>query len=580
MPNVCISREEITVSEMNISKNSAGEKSKYPVLFGLAHRVCDENGTWSVKIAWGRVAAFLALSAIILYSAVVLAIYVFMRYFKSYTEMTVVDAITMPFNRQAFREQMGDFNVNEAKEYFKNGKFREGYMSLVAGCGRNPKNLDGVKLLSELYLVSFRRSDRAVELLERSLPYGVNDIQYVRLYMKILMERAEDARLVGVAGKLLSMKTLKNEEVKLYLAMSLATIHAYHGNYAKSKEYITEYGLDKSLPGILRLSKNEWELGNRDAAIKILADGINFPKNKEAIYALLVNYYSAMKDYDTARRYSMLRSLENPFSMEQRMEYLDLLKKSGDTEAMKRDMEIFFKEYQDDNRSILYLANFVADIGDLKFMRRIYDLALQKNFSIAPYCLLLLETTINEGDYKSAVAFVEDIMKTKPKWKERHEDVVLCLRAVTYYAVGNLNMADILTNDIVKRNNIPVKVLISTARMFERLGGANNALKILERAVALYPSSQMALTRLIQTELRMGISTDMYTHVMRLIKMRRPPRELIADARNSICSDKFVYIAERDSIIKEIDYLMNNRASVFTEGENANNMQSESDFNF
>ena len=103
MPNVCIFREKITVSEMNISENSAGKKSKYPVLFGLAHRVCDENGTWSVKIAWGRVAAFLALSAIILYSAVVLAIYVFMRYFKSYTEMTVVDALTMPSNRQAFR---------------------------------------------------------------------------------------------------------------------------------------------------------------------------------------------------------------------------------------------------------------------------------------------------------------------------------------------------------------------------------------------------------------------------------------------------------------------------------------------
>jgi hypothetical protein len=58
-----------------------------------------------------------------------------------------------------------------------------------------------------------------------------------------------------------------------------------------------------------------------------------------------------------------------------------LLVACGDIEGVKRDMEIFFNNYQDDNRSMLYLANFAADIGDLKFMRRVYDLALRKDFT-------------------------------------------------------------------------------------------------------------------------------------------------------------------------------------------------------
>ena len=120
-------------------------------------------------------------------------------------------------------------------------------------------------------------------------------------------------------------------------------------------------------------------------------------------------------------------------------------------------------------------------------------------------------------------------------------------------------MADILINDITKRDSIPVKVLIATSRMFEKLGATDVSLRILDRAVALYPRHQLALTRLIQAELKVGISTNLHTHVMKLLKMRRPPRELIADARVSICSDKFIFASERDSIIKEIDVLMNNK---------------------
>ena len=56
-----------------------------------------------------------------------------------------------------------------------------------------------------------------------------------------------------------------------------------------------------------------------------------------------------------------------------------------------------------------------------------------------------------------------------------------------------------------------------------------------------------------------------------MLKMRRPPRELIADARKSICSDRFIFIAERDAIIKEIDYLMNKKSSVFTDSSQPNN---------
>ncbi len=548
--------------------NSTQKNSKYPVFFGIAQRVCMPNGAWTFEIVWRRLFAVLGIAALVGYFALSVVIFCFFKYFREYDEMTLLQAVKAPFTRTELRQTIGKYDIEKAKAYLKEGKYREAYTSLVSGNSRAPKNLEGCKLLAEFYTLLFKRPDRAIEVFERSLPYAIDDVQYLRMYIKILIDQTEDARVISVGNKLLSMPEMKNPEAKLYLAMALATVYAYHGNYVKSKEFITKYNLEKTLPGILRLSKNEWELGNRDAAIEILRKNISYPSNKEAIYALLVNYYIAMRDYDTARKYSMLRSLENPFSTEQRMEYLTLQKNSGDIEGVKRDMEIFYNNHQNDNRSMLYLANFAADIGDLPFMRRIYDLALRKDFPVAPYCLLLLETTINQGDYKGAVSFVEDIMNTKPKWKDRHDDVILCLRAVAYYAVGNSNMAEILINDVVKRNTIPAKVMVATARMFEKLGAQDVSLRILDRAVALYPRHQMALTRLIQAELRVGISTNLSEHVGKLLRMRRPPRELIADAQMSICSDKFIFAADRDKIIKEIDVLMNNKGNkAFTDAK-------------
>ncbi len=549
-------------------KNHKVEKSSYTSFWGMISRECDEKGHWSIKFVWSRVLVFFSMLGVLGYIALTIAIFCFFKYYREYSDMTLLDAVKVPFARAEHREKMGNYNIEKAKQYMKEGKFREAYTGFFIGCQRAPKNLEGRKILAEFFQYMFRRPDRAIETLEFGLVYAVNDIQYIRSYIQLLMKQTEDARVISVGGKLLQMPELTNPEVKMYLAMAMATVYAYHGNYTKSKEYIYKYKMEKTLPGILRLSKDQWELGNRAEAIKILADNINYPSNKEAIYAQLVNYYIAMKDYETARKYSMLRSLENPFSMEQRMEYMTLRRKSGDSEGVKFDMELFFNNYQNDHKSMLYLANFAADIGDLVFMRRIYDLALRKDFPMAPYCLLLLETTITHGDYKSAVAFVEDIIKTKPKWKERHEDVILCLRAVSYYAVGNSNMAEILINEIVATKTISVKVLIATARMFEKLNASDVSLRILTRAVELYPKHQLALTRLIRAELTVGISTNLHTHVSKLLKMRRPPRELISEARINICSDKFIFASERDSIIKEIDVLMNNKeGKAFTDSD-------------
>lgn len=559
------------------NKIVGGSKPNYSyALAGLAKRVQNPNGTWSFKILWGRVFIAFILFMALLWGAISSAIYCIFKYGRDYDEMTFYQALIAPLDMQAHRERIGEYNARKAKEYIKERKYREAYMSLANAVGRSPKNIEARQMLAEFNL-SFGRPDIALEIMEVGLIYATENTKYIRLYMRLLIDQNEDKRLVLVAERLLSKGNIKNPEVVAYLAMSLSSIYALHGNYDKSKEYLVKYKLDKTLPGILRLSKNEWEQGNRDAAIKVIADNFDYAHNKEPLYSLLVNYYTVMKDLDKARQYSMLRSIENPFSLEQRMEYLNLLKKSGDVENLKADLDKLFNQYKNNNKGMLYLANYAADNGDVELMRKIYDTAITNNFSIAPYCLLSLETMLTNGEYKAASDFAEEILKDKPMWIKRYEDVLSCLRAIAYYGIGNNNMADILLRDVVKRGTCSPKVLVATARRLDNLGGTLMAHRLLENTVDRYPRHQLALARLVQMEIKIGNSTNLEKHVLKLLQMRRPSRELIEDARRKLASDRFIFTRDRGRILAEIDGLIKNNTSFDLGGESESDRITDSD---
>ena len=120
------------------------------------------------------------------------------------------------------------------------------------------------------------------------------------------------------------------------------------------------------------------------------------------MYALLVNYYTAMGDIETARRYSVLRQAEDPFSVTQKLELIRLLEKSGDTQNLGKMLDEYFEINKANNVAMIHLANYAADKGDIKMMRKIYDNAIRQTFAPGRYCLLLLETMITNGDYAGA----------------------------------------------------------------------------------------------------------------------------------------------------------------------------------
>ena len=550
-------------NKIKIQKSNSAEAQ--PVLFGLMSRV-RKNNKWSFRVNWGRIAILIAVLALLAWTAVSATIYFVFKYSKGFDDMTVYDAAVAPFDMKAHREKVGNYNIEKALNILKSGKmsdFNEAFMNLAMGINRAPKNVEGRLQLSRIY-VAMGRPDIAIQKLEQGIMYSKDNLDFIRLYMRLLLDRMEDTKIIAVGEKLLAGGKgveVENQQVRAYIAMSMSSVYAMHGNYKKSEEYLKKYGLEKSLPGILRLSKNQWEMGNRDEAIKIIKDNFQYPSEKNPMYALLVNYYTAMGDIETARRYSVLRQAEDPFSATQKLELIRLLEKSGDAQSLSKMLDEYFELNKGNNVAMIHLANYAADKGDIKMMRKIYDNAIRQAFPSGTYCLLLLETMITNGDYAGAVKFSEDILKGKPSWTKRYEDVLSAIRSIAYYATGNANMSNILLYDVLKRSRISPKVLVATARRYDRLNAPMVAHSILEHAVNKFPRYQMALIRLVQNEIKIGDSTNIDKHILRLLQMRRPPRELITDVFNSLSSDRFIFVRDRKKILDEIESLKANNSS-------------------
>jgi len=544
------------MQESKTSNVSAKAPTKYPALFGLAYRYRAPNGAWLFGINYLRVAISVISLICLLWILLTVFIFVYIKHHKGWNNMSVLDAIEMPFNRGAVNEKYGEYDIQRAKDAMEQRNINAATKYLYSGLQRSPRNLEARKMLAKIYIAWYKRNDYAVTTLETAIPYAYNDFEYVRLYLSVLMELSEDAKIVAVGEKILEAPDLKSD-IKKYIAMTISNIYALHGNYTKSDENIKNYDLYDLSPAVIRLSRNQWEQGHREEAIKIAKDAIPRIRNPEPIYGVLMNYYTSLGNFDEARHYAILRSIEKPFEVKQRIEFLRILEKSGETERVNRELDTLYMQNSKNEKALLTIANFATDQRNITLMNKIYNSAIDNGFSLAPFTLLMVETLITSQKYKDALAISEEIVRKKPSWLNSYMDVFNCLRSAAYSGDGNAEMAGILINEVLKSKKVPPRTLITTAKRFSDMGDKVMAHKILSETVENNPRHQLALTRLIQIEILMGNSTNLDKHIFRLIQMRRPPRDLILEARKNLDSDLFIFTANREKVMEEIESLLN-----------------------
>ena len=117
--------------QMKVKNKNIAHNSEY-VLFGLFVRELNpETNVWRLKPNYKRITFAFVVFVALFWCACSITVYSFFKYVRGYEKMSIVDAFCVPFNIDKHRKNLGEFNIEKSKEFFKQKRFSDGFMALT-----------------------------------------------------------------------------------------------------------------------------------------------------------------------------------------------------------------------------------------------------------------------------------------------------------------------------------------------------------------------------------------------------------------------------------------------------------------
>lgn len=526
---------------------------KRQILFGFVVQHKDMDGQTKISVRWGRLIGTFTILAVLGWFALAGALYLHFKYNREFDQASYVKMLTLlPFGLEAHRVEMGNYHIERGLAEMKEGNYRDALRLLRLGVTRAPANLQGRLALAEFYEIALNRHDVATNLLLEGIELGgIEDTDYLKQTLRVLLYYQMDEEVQNLADKYLPDEP-ELTDINRILAFSAANANYLRGNYDLADNYTINYNLLESLEGVLLSAQISWERGNKIAAMTMMENSIKKFPNSEPLLLLLSRYHRELGEIDEARRYAMLRNLSNPLSAATRIELLYIYNQAGDFESEQRESERVLQQFRNDGPALQTLANFAADTGNIDLARRTYEEALENEYEINPFALLLVEAHLVDKDYQGAIDFSEELIKERPDWLSRRWALFSSLRAVASYGMDRPDLGEIYLQEFVDAKNNKSQTYIAVARRFTKIERYEQARKILTVAYEKAPTNQKILSELIRAELSVGNTENLNRLLSRLLQMRRPEMDLLVEAYTQLGSDRFIFTPNRQTLLLQL----------------------------
>ncbi len=523
------------------------------ILLGFVVQHKDLDGQTKISVRWGRLIGTFAILAVFGWFALAGALYLHFKYNREFDQASYVKMLTLlPFGLDAHRVEMGNFHIERGLAEMKEGNYRDALRLLRLGVARAPANLQGRLALAEFYEIALKRHDVATNLLLEGIELGgIEDIDYLKQTLRVLLHYQMDEKVQNLADKYLPDEP-ELTDINRMLAFSAANANYLRGNYDLADNYTINYNLLESLEGVLLSAQISWERGNKIAAITMMENSIKKFPNSEPLLLLLSRCHRELGEIDKARRYAMLRNLSNPLSAATRVELLYIYNQTKDFESEQRESERVLQQFRNDGPALQTLANFAADTGNIDLARRTYEEALENEYEINPFALLLVEAHLVDQDYQGAIDFSEELIKERPDWLSRRWALFSSLRAVASYGMNRPDLGEIYLQEFVDAKNNNSQTYIAVARRFTKIERYEQARIVLTDAYEKAPTNQKVLSELIRAELSVGNTENLNRLLSRLLQMRRPDKDLLVEAYTQLGSDRFIFTPNRQTLLLQL----------------------------
>jgi Tfp pilus assembly protein PilF len=542
-----------------ITRNSMTREK--PILLGFVVQRKGIDGRMEISVRWGRLIGTFTLLATVGWFALAGALYLHFKYNKEFDQASYAKMLTLlPFGLEAHRVEMGNYHVERGLEEIKEGNYRDALRLLRLGVSRSPANLEGRRTLAEFYEVALKRQDIATNLLLEGMELGgTQDIDYLKQTLRVLLRFQMDEAIQNLADKYLP-KEPELTDINRTLAFGAANANYLRGNYDLADDYIIDYNLIESVEGILLSAQISWDRGSKIAAMTKMEYSIEKFPNSEPLLMQLSRYHRELGEIDEARRYAILRNVSDPLSAAPRLELLYIYNKSEDFEREQRETQRMLQQFRNDEPALQSLANFAADTGNIDLARRTYEEALENEFGINSFALLLIEAHMVDEDYQGALDFCEELVKERPDWLSQTWAIFNSLRAVASYGMNRPDLGEIYLQDFVDGKNNQPQTYLAVSRRFTEIDRHQQASKILAVAYKKAPTNQKILSELIRVELYLGNTENLNRLLSRLLQMRRPEIGLLTDAYTKLGSDRFIFTPDRQSLLIQLSAILRERS--------------------
>lgn len=532
-----------------------------PILLGFVVQKKGVDRRIQISVRWGRLLGTFLCLAVLGWFSMAAALYFHFKYNKEFGEVSYVSMLTLfPFGVDAHREEMGNYHIDKGLAELKEGNYRDSLRLLRLGVARAPANLEGRRVLAEFYEFALKRHDIAIDQLLQGIEQGGHeDLDYLKQTLRVLLRYQMDEEIQNLADKYLPEEP-DLTDINRTLAFGAANANYLRGNYDRADDYLISYNLLESLDGVILSAKISWDRGNQIAAITKMEESIPRFPNSEPLLMQLSRYHRELGEIDEARRYAILRNVSDPLSPAPRLELLYIYNKSGDSERELRETQRMLKQFRDDEPALQSLANFAADTGNIDLARRTYEEAIENEFFIDSFALLLIEAHLVAVDYEGALDFSEELLKERPDWLTRRWAILNSLRAVASYGINRPDLGEIYLQDFVDDTSIQPQTYLAVAHRFSKIERHQQARKILMIAYQNAPTNQKVLSELIRAELILGNTEQLNRLLSRLLQMRRPQMELLSDAYTKLGSDRFIFTPDRQSLLLQLSAILRENA--------------------
>lgn len=491
----------------------------------------------------------------------VTGIWAYKRFYEGFPESSWSSWLT--FQRAKEREKFGNYQVDRSLEHLERGEWNKFITALRSGVSRSPGNIKGRIYLAQLNSM-VGRQDLTLKTYEDGVPYlkdrfsnpTKEDLDFIRSYMQFLFYENRDQEILKLAKDILPSKP-ERSDLFLMTAYAAAQASFLRTDYATSRKFLTEYGLDSTEEGFYLKSEILWALDKKADAIDLVKEGLKIHRQSPRLFLQVISLYRREEDYSKALRYSTWFSSARPLEPSPRVQIITDLHKLGQRDKVRAEIERFIEEFQKQPDALQLLANFATDVGNPALGERLYQIALERNYRASVFGLLYIESLINAKRYLEASEFCDQIATEKPAWLKEPSSTFNALRSVVAFGLNRPENALVHLDAYLNEKRPTEKTCLMIVRRFREFGMSSGAKKILDYARKVYPADQNLLANAIDLALDEVDSETVVQDLNKLLDLRKPPLNVIIKARKELASDRFLFATSRDSMLSKLDTYVN-----------------------